>query len=170
MSFSPPVKIFFVSIFWGFLLGILWDLNRAIKKNIKFKNKNVKSLNFVLDVIFSVLAVILTLTFFFMFTYSGFRAFVLIGELIGFILYFCTITKFVFVILNFLVKNIFKIFKNIFEFFKNLTSKLTKIANKIKIKYTAKKNKKIGKKNKKTSCFSSMNRCIMKKLQKYTKN
>lgn len=161
MSFSPPVKIFFISIFWGFLLGILWDLNRVIKKSLKIKNK--KNINFFLDVVFSVLAAVLTLTFFFVFTYSGFRVFVLIGELIGFILYFCTITKFIFFILNFLIKYILKVFIKIFNFFSILTFKIIKITTKLKIKYTLKKNKK-------TTCFSPKHRCIIKKLKKYMKN
>ena len=173
MSFSPSIKVFLISILWGFLLATFWDLNRVIKKNLNFKK--IKNLNFILDIVFSALAVILTLTFFFIFTYGGFRAFVLAGELIGFVIYFCTITKFVFSVLDFLFKHIFKIFEKIFKLFKNLTFKIIKKINEFKIKFAIKKDKKIkknkkDKKIKKTACFSSINECIIKKLQKYMKD
>ncbi len=169
MSVSPPTVIFFLSILLGFFLGVFWDINRVLKKLITTKKKRFV---FGLDVIFSVVACILTIIFFYCFTYAGFRFFVLIGAFLGFVIYYCTVQKPVFyvlhIIIGFIVKTIFKILnitkaigdklKIILDFlFRFLLIKLKK-TKKIKINktnkniqmedYVIRKVKKIIKKNK----------------------
>ncbi len=148
MSFSPPVQLFFISIIFGAVVGVFWDLNRVLKKNISHK-ENYRKITFVLDVCFCVFATIVTMNFFFNFTYSGFRGFVLVGELIGLLIYFCTITKHISFFLRIIIGFVLKIFLTIFSFFGNLVSKIiiniTKLLSVIKIKTKKIKRQKIKK-------------------------
>ena len=115
MSFSPSVITFLISVLFGMFFGLIWNINLVIKKNSLTKPS--KNLVIFLDIIFCIIVSILTISFFFKYTYSGFRIFVLIGELIGFAIYFCTIEKFLTIIINFIVKLIFGVYKNIIKEF-----------------------------------------------------
>ena len=167
MGFAPPVQTFFISILFGMAIGVLWDVNRVLKNIFKYKSI-FKKIIFILDVVFCVAVCVLTICFFFVFTYSGFRFFVLVGEFIGVILYFCTITKFLYYILKIIIENIIKFFTLIYSLTKkivNITIKNLKFI----ISVFRKKNK--NKKNKKKiTCFYSVNKYIMKKIEKFIKD
>ncbi len=166
MSISPPTIIFFFSILLGFFWGIFWDINRVLKKLITYKNKKFV---FVLDVVFSIVACILTIFFFYSFTYAGFRLFVLFGAFLGFIIYYCTIQKPVFyalhIFVGFIVKIIFKILK-IAEFIGDkIKLILESLIKNLYIKI--KKSKKI--KINGTNREDQMQKYIMKKIKKFIK-
>lgn len=175
MGFSPPTIIFFFSILLGALVGLIWDINRILKNNVK---SNRKKFMFFLDILFCVVTSILTISFFFIYTYSGFRLFVLIGMLIGFILFYCTIEQPIYFVLNIVFKFIFKIlrfFKKSLEFLADILQKiLVKLKNliynqiylKIRKKLKNIKNKRINYKNAEDEYILKN---IFKKLNKYIK-
>lgn len=166
MSVSPPTTIFFLSMLLGVCFGIFWDVNRVLKKLIK---SSTKKFVFSLDIIFSVIVCILTITFFYFFTYAGFRLFVLIGALLGFILYYCTIEKPIYYILHIIIGFIIKIIFKILNFAKIIGNKLKFILEFI-VKYFKNKTKniKINKANK-TNKDKIAEEYIMKKLGKFIK-
>lgn len=163
MSVSPPTIIFFLSILLGILWGIFWDVNRVLKKLISSKNKKFI---FVLDVIFSIVACVLTIIFFYCFTYAGFRLFILVGAFLGFILYYCTIQKPVFYALHIVVGIIVKIVFKILNIAKAIGDKIRLILNFIsKILYIKIKKIKINKTNKE----NQIEEYIMRKIKKIIK-
>ena len=175
MSFSPPTIIFFLSILLGSVLGLIWDLNRVLKNNV---HKNKKKFAFFLDILFCITAAVSTICFFYFYTYSGFRFFILIGLLIGFVLFYCTIEKAVYFILNLIFEFIFKILRFLKKIIESIADILENIIIKIKNTFYHKiyikiclKIKKI--KNKKKSYKNSSDeyliKNILKKLNKYIK-
>ncbi len=169
MSFSPPVKIFLLSLVFGAFFGVFWDILKIIKKNIKCKNNKI---TFVIDIIFSTIIAIFTLVFFFMFTYSGFRFFVIIGESLGLLLYFNSISNFVLKLIKPLIQCVIKIIIFIIKVMHNITNVIIKIINtiiNIIIKIITPIFIKISKIFKKITCFYSQDKCIMKKLFKFIK-
>ena len=166
MSVSPPTIIFFLAILLGFFWGIFWDINRVLKKLITSKNKKFV---FVLDVVFSVVACILTITFFYFFTYSGFRLFVLVGALLGFIIYYCTIQKPVFYALHIIIGFIIKIIFKILLFAQKIANKIKSISEFLKenlyIKIKKAKKIEINKINEK----DQIEKYIMKRIEKFIK-
>ena len=115
MSFSPSIKTFLISIFFGIIFGLIWNIILIIKKNLHEKPN--KTLIIIFDIIFWIIVSVLTIGFFFNYTFSGFRLFILIGELIGFSIYFCTIEKFLSSIINVVVKFILSIYYKIIKKF-----------------------------------------------------
>lgn len=122
MSFSPSVKIFLLSILFGLIFGLFWNVILIIKKNL-FK-KPSKKLIVVFDLIFCITFSISTVGFFFNYTYSGFRIFVVFGELVGFIFYFYIFEKLLTPIITIIVKSILNIY---YKIFKKLLLRIIKI-------------------------------------------
>ena len=113
MAFSPPVVVFFISNIFGVFLAIVWDCFRLIRKRV---NKKARKLLIALDVMFFLFAIVATLIFFFIYTFSGFRIFVIVGEILGAILYYATIGPSVFKFLSLIdcfINDKLRIFKTI---------------------------------------------------------
>lgn len=100
MAFSPPVQLFLLSILWGGALGVLWDIFRILRLGFG-KNKIIVIIE---DIVYAILFAVFTLLFFYFFTSGYFRFFVIIGELLGFLLYYMTIGKIVYIVFKFLIK------------------------------------------------------------------
>ena len=139
LALSPPVRIFFISILFGSGFAVLWDIIRIIKKRINF---NYKKTVFILDIIFFAVACVLNLTFFFIFTSGKFRFFVIIGYVVGFILYNLTISVFIFPALQIIINFIFLIFEKIFSLIKLIVHFFEKVLNITLININKKKKKK----------------------------
>lgn len=105
MAFSPPSKIFLMSIFLGFSFGALWDIFRILRLSIP----SGKIFIFIQDVIYCLIICLSTLIFFYFFTFGGFRLFVFIGEFFGFIIYYFTIGHIVFNIFKIIIHFLHKI-------------------------------------------------------------
>ena len=163
MAIAPSVQTFMLSILFGTALGIVWDIIKIIKKNIKSKNNKIFIF---LDFAFFALACVFSITFFFLFTYGGFRIFVLAGEILGFIIYNLLITKFSYIIINLIVGFIIKILYNIFRLIRFIINKIIKfiIIIKLKIYNNFKKRK-----NKKKTCFYKVSKCIIKRASNFIK-
>ena len=147
MSFAPSVTTFFLSIFYGAILGVFWIIFKILRKNLSNLFEN---LSFILDVSYCIIVSIVTLCFFFFFTYGGFRIFVIIGELLGFILFKISIERPTYIVFDFLIKiiiltakSIFKIIRKIFFIITNFSEKnILKFSNYINKIATNKKIKK----------------------------
>lgn len=100
MVVSPPAILFGISLLWGAGLGMLWDLFRIFR--LGFPTGRVSA--FVEDVAYAVLAALATLLFFYLFTSGAFRFFVLVGELLGFVVYYFTIGRLVYQIFIVLIR------------------------------------------------------------------
>lgn len=105
MAFSPPSKIFLMSIFLGFSFGALWDIFRILRLSIP----SGKIFIFIQDVVYCLIICLSTLIFFYFFTFGGFRLFVFIGEFFGFIIYYFTIGHIVFYIFKIIIHFLHKI-------------------------------------------------------------
>lgn len=124
MSFSPSVLTFFISVALGLILGAIWDCFRIFRKKIG----DLKSLVFILDVLYFIIVSILTISFFFFFTYGGFRAFTIVGELLGFILFYSMFEKSTFPLIYLITSIIFKLIYLIYKFFKFSFMKITDLS------------------------------------------
>lgn len=105
MAFSPPSKIFLMSILLGLGFGALWDIFRILRLGIP----SGKIIIFIQDVVYCLVVCLSTLIFFYFFTFGGFRFFVFIGEFFGFIIYYFTIGHIVFNIFKIIIHFLHKI-------------------------------------------------------------
>lgn len=134
MSFAPPVTTFLISVVLGLVFGAIWDCLRIIRKKIG----DFKKLVFVLDIIFFVLVSALTICFFFFFTYGGIRAFALVGELLGFILFYSIFEKPIFPLIYFIMSTIIKLIYFIYKIFRFVFMKVIIFTEKILMFFSTK--------------------------------
>lgn len=127
MSFSPPSKIFLISILLGLSFGALWDIFRILRLSIP----SGKIFIFIQDVIYCLIICLSTLIFFYFFTFGGFRFFVLIGEFFGFIIYYFTIGHIVFNIFKIIIHFLHKIIWFLTWPFRKFMTKILRVFKKI---------------------------------------
>lgn len=163
MSFAPSVSTFFMSVLFGAFFEVIWIAFNIIRVEL---SNSLKNLNFILDVIYFVIVSVFTICFFFFFTSGGFRVFVIIGEILGFILLKTSIEKQLKFILSFFIKIVISLSKFIFKFIKNIFLKITNISEKTLIK-TSKFTKKVVKKQLQNKHNFRFNIKILKKHKKH---
>lgn len=144
MALAPSTLLFFYSILAGAVLGVIYDVFRIL--HIACPPKRIGII--AQDITFALICIIVTLVFLQFFTNGALRFFVLVGEFIGFLLYYLTIGVIVIktakVIINIVKKIIYVIiwpFRKIFGwFFSKLSPILNRLAQKLrKILKTTKK-------------------------------
>lgn len=102
MPFTQDVEAFYITIYGGIIIGILFDLYRSLKSNFKV----IKYFSVVFDVIFWILAtVVIFITVNFIDSFY-LRYYHFVALFIGFILYYITISKFILKILNTIIGSI----------------------------------------------------------------
>lgn len=89
-SFSEHTQLFFYSCIAGIILGIIYDIFRAFR--IIFIHNNI--LVMIEDILFSLIYVIFIVSFTSVFARGEFRVFYILGNILGFILYFFSIGRF----------------------------------------------------------------------------
>ena len=118
--FIQDLNVFYATIYGGILIGILFDINRSLKNNFKFINK----VSFIFDVLFwiiitFVIFVVVNATSKFQLRYYHF-----IALLVGFVLYYNTISKFILrfnnLLISFIKSSIKKIILSIVGILENL--------------------------------------------------
>lgn len=152
-----------VSIMGGMLLGFIWDIYRLIRHYVKLNNMGTA----IGDIVYWILSIYIGVLLIFDLSYGNIRFFILMGFLVGALLYFYGISRYILKVFIFVVDSILKIIKNIIDmlikpvkFILNLTIKyLNIVLNPVKIKYE--KAKKTAKKRYKFLKF---------KLKKVSKN
>lgn len=135
ISVSEQVMIFLYAAALGGVLSAIYDVFRIIR--IAFDGRITAV--FVEDILFSIIALVLTFIFVVAFNNGELRFFVLIGEFVGFIIYYFTIGK----LTMFASKAIISVVK---KFLKLLSMPFVRLFRFIKQK-TALKNKKTPKKH-----------------------
>ena len=155
MSFAPSTITFLISVLLGVVFGAVWDCLRIIRKKVG----DLKKLVFVFDLTFFILVSICTICFFFLFTYGGFRAFALIGEFLGFVLFYSIFEKPVFPLIYFIISIMFKVTYFIYKIFKFSFLKSVNFSEKLLITNLNNFNKNLRFRQKKTKrSFRSKNK------------
>ena len=108
--FVEDIVSFYVTVYGGILIGVLFDFNRAIKKNLKFINVFIG----IFDIIFWL--IVTTISFIIINKVESFdlRYYHFLALFIGFLFYYFTISKFILKVLDFIIHTFFNfIFKTI---------------------------------------------------------
>lgn len=87
MALAPSTLLFFYSILAGAFLGVVYDIFRILR--VAYPPKRIGII--AQDITFVLICIIVTLIFLQFFTNGAVRFFVLVGEFIGFLLYYLTI-------------------------------------------------------------------------------
>lgn len=147
LNMGEQSKIFALSLGFGFLIGIFYDVLRLFR----LLCSDSKKVFFVFDLVYTVAAAVATFLFLLTVTGGSVRAYVLLGELLGFLIYFVTLgtllSTFFERIVAFLKRSFSKIatgskhlFHRIFAPFRRLFLKKAKKAEK-KAQFSIKKSK-----------------------------
>ena len=94
--FIEDVNIFYLTLYGGIAIGLIFDLYRALRSNFKI----VRKISLVFDVIFWFLITIVIFTTINLLEKFDLRYYHFVALLIGFLLYYNTISKFVLKMLN----------------------------------------------------------------------
>lgn len=112
VSLAKQTYNFFVSVGFGFALGIVYDFFFIIR-NLVSKRKWV---TFVCDTLFTVLASVMSFLLLLIITDGQIRAYVILGEIIGFFVYYFSLGVFIVK----LCERITRIIRSVFAFFKRI--------------------------------------------------
>ncbi len=134
MNVAPQTWMFLLSCLLGAFLGLFYDLFRIIR--IAFPPSKVSLL--IEDILFGVAALFFTFLFLQTVTSGSFRLFVLIGEILGFTVYYLTVGVLVFKAAHIVISAVKRVLKWIcrvlilpaFSFFQRLFRLLSPIAKK----------------------------------------
>lgn len=151
LTLAKQTQIFLLSLGFGFILGIIYDIFRIIRLTFSKQNiKNSKPTVIVYDIIYLLLCCFLTFIFILTASLGKFRWYVIVGEILGFTVYyfsfgfivinvsnkiidilkriisfiFMVIFKPVSIIYRFITKNLIKIYKFIKKIVKKISKKL----------------------------------------------
>mgnify|MGYP000595637982 CR=1 FL=1 len=105
--FVEDISIFYLTLYGGIVIGLLFDLYRALRSNFKI----VKKISFLFDAIFWLLITIVIFTTINLLERFDLRYYHFVALFLGFILYYNTISKYIFTVLNKLISFITSLFK-----------------------------------------------------------
>ncbi len=94
--FIEDLNIFYTTIYGGIIIGILFDFNSSLKKNFK----SISKISFIFDILFCITVTILTFVVINTIERFQLRYYHFIALLVGFLLYYNTISKFVIKFIN----------------------------------------------------------------------
>ena len=149
---SEQLNLFLLSLGAGFILGIVYDILRAIRLTIS----KGKFIIFVFDIIYFLIFSLATFLFFLAVNKGEFRSYMIFGEILGFIFYYISFgiaaksftDVFVTAIhktFSFLFKIIITPFKAIFRVFCKIKSKISQNFKKLSKKYEKNRKKHLPK-------------------------
>ncbi|MEG2395463.1 MAG: spore cortex biosynthesis protein YabQ [Oscillospiraceae bacterium] len=151
ITLSRQVINFLLSLGFGFIAGVFYDIFRIIRLIFSKNNKSSKTATIIFDILYIIVAGIATFMFSLTVTNGEIRGYLLAGEGIGFFIYYFTFGIFVLNLSNKIVAFVKSFFKKLFRvvftpfiwIFKRIKNIFTKI-----IKKTRKSTKKVVKKSK----------------------
>lgn len=118
--FIEDLNVFYATIYGGIAIGILFDINRSLKNNFKF----IKRISFIFDILFWILVTFIIFIVINATSKFELRYYHFIALLVGFILYYNTISKFVLrfnsMVINFIKSFIKKLVLSIVGILENL--------------------------------------------------
>lgn len=101
-----------VSVMGGMLLGFIWDVYRLFRHYIKLGNAGTA----IGDVVYWIISIYISVSLIFDLSYGNVRLFILLGFLLGALLYFYGISRYVLRAFIFAVDTILKVLKKILNF------------------------------------------------------
>ena len=104
ISLFDQATTFLISVILGVFLSFLFDLFRALNASFKLSKKKI----FINDVIYFVISAVITFMCILIINLGEIRTYIIAGEILGFIVYRITLSRFIFImfviLLNFLRK------------------------------------------------------------------
>ena len=128
------IQIFWYACILGIIMGIIYDVFRIIRLLVSWKDWQV----FIQDIVYFFIVGISTFLFALAYNKGDVRAYLIVGEIIGWIIYYITIGEIVYRFSEAIAKFIKKI---LMKFTKLICKPLIKIVNKLKIKCRRKERK-----------------------------
>lgn len=105
--FVEDIGIFYLTIYGGIVIGLLFDFYRALRVNFKI----VKKISFVFDVTFWILITTVIFITINLLEKFDLRYYHFVALFLGFILYYNTISKYIFTMFNKIISFITSLFK-----------------------------------------------------------
>ena len=105
--FIEDLNIFYLTLYGGIVIGLIFDLYRALRKNFKV----VRKISIIFDVIFWFLITIVIFTTINLLERFDLRYYHFIALFLGFILYYNTISKYILILFNKIISFITGLFK-----------------------------------------------------------
>lgn len=125
---------FFIYVIVGILLGFIFDIFRALRKSIK--NSTVATN--IEDILFVIISFIIITTVVQIISKGELRFYILLGIILGILIYFLSVSKYIITGETWILKSIIKILKSIYnffiKFFKKINCLILKFLNKVKHK------------------------------------
>lgn len=125
---------FFIYVIVGILLGFIFDIFRALRKSIK--NSTVATN--IEDILFVIISFIIITTVVQIISKGELRFYILLGIILGILIYFLSVSKYIIAGETWILKSIIKILKSIYnffiKFFKKINDLILKFLNKVKHK------------------------------------
>lgn len=120
LPFTQDVICFYVTIYGGIIIGLLFDVYRALKSNFKI----IKHCSLFFDALFWFLTTIII--FITINTIESFelRYYHFVALFIGFILYYNTISKFILTIINKIISFLTNLFKKTIKYIVSISNNL----------------------------------------------
>ena len=115
MPFTQDAVSFYGTIYGGIIIGLLFDINRAIKNNFKI----LKKISLIFDIVFWILATLIIFITVNAIESFDLRYYHFIALFVGFILYYNTVSKFVLYVIGTTISIIKKIIITIYKYIRN---------------------------------------------------
>ncbi|WP_455539788.1 spore cortex biosynthesis protein YabQ [Terrisporobacter sp.] len=106
--FIEDFNIFYLTLYGGIAIGLLFDFYRVLRLNFKI----VRKISLVFDIIFWFLITIIVFTTVNLLERFNLRYYHFVALFLGFILYYNTISKYILIVLNKIISFITSLFKN----------------------------------------------------------
>ena len=114
LFFAQDLFYFYGTIYGGLLIGLLFDINRAMKLNFKI----IKNTSLIFDILFWLVSTIVIFITINKIEFFELRYYHFIALLIGFLLYYIIISKFVLYLLNTIIGVLKSSINYIFKYIK----------------------------------------------------
>ena len=108
IPFTQDLSSFYATIYGGLIIGLLFDINRALKSNFKI----LKYFSIVFNIIFWILATIIIFITINAIESFDLRYYHFADLLIGFLIYYNTVSKFILKFINTIIGFIISLIKN----------------------------------------------------------
>lgn len=108
IPFTQDLSSFYATIYGGLIIGLLFDVNRALKSNFKI----LKYFSIVFNIIFWILATIIIFITINAIESFDLRYYHFAALLIGFLIYYNTVSKFILKFINTIIGFIISLIKN----------------------------------------------------------
>lgn len=105
--FVEDINIFYLTIYGGIVVGLLFDFYRSLRSNFKI----VRKISFVFDIIFWLLITIVVFTTINILEQFDLRYYHFLALFLGFILYYNTISKYMLTVFNKIISFVTSLFK-----------------------------------------------------------